>query len=125
MHSNTERRNGGKGLREALRTILETSRKYPREHFPMTARGFKLGEEYGEFNEATNHKLGYLPHKTLKEPVEGEAADLIICVVDILQTLYAEKTNDEFLDLLEYQLMLKNDKWDKLIASNYESKPDE
>lgn len=75
------------------------------------ARNSKLMEEVGEFSEALLFKLGYLPHKTVKEPIEGEAADIIICVVDTLQSVYPDLSPDELTEMLQKQLAKKSEKW--------------
>ncbi len=59
-------------------------------------RHAKLVEESGEFAEALLHHLGYLPHKTMKEPIEGEVADIIICALDILRSLYSGMSAEQF-----------------------------
>ena len=48
-------------------------------------------EEVGEFSEALMHKMGFLPHKTMKEPLVGEAADVIITVLDTLSAAYPRR----------------------------------
>ena len=74
-------------------------------------RNAKIMEEVGEFSEALLFKLGHLPHKTMKEPLEGEAADIILCVIDTLQSVYTDLTPDELSDMLEQQLAKKSQKW--------------
>lgn len=82
---------------------------------PVLARNAKIMEELGEFSEALLHKLGHLPHKTMKEPIEGEAADVIICVVDALAGVYPSLNADELYEMLQLQLSKKSDKWVKVM----------
>lgn len=79
-------------------------------------RNSKLMEEVGEFSEALLHKLGHLPHKTMKEPIEGEAADIILCVIDTLAGVYPDLTTDELHDMLELQLAKKSTKWKEVMS---------
>ena len=79
--------------------------------WPPLVRNAKIMEEVGEFSEALLFKLGHLPHKTMKEPIEGEAADIIICVIDTLQSVYPDLTADELNAMLEQQLAKKSQKW--------------
>lgn len=87
---------------------------------PVLVRHTKLTEECGEFAEALLHKLGYLPHKTMKEPIEGEAADVIICVIDTLREVYQDLSKEEFFDMLQKQLDLKGQKWDNVLTGSTE-----
>ncbi len=79
--------------------------------WPPLVRNAKLMEEVGEFSEALLHKLGHLPHKTMKEPIEGEAADIILCVIDTLAGVYPELSAEELRTMLETQLTKKSQKW--------------
>ena len=79
-------------------------------------RNAKIMEEVGEFSEALLFKLGHLPHKTMKEPIEGEAADVIICVIDTLQSVYPDLTVDELSDMLQQQLDRKSQKWTDVMS---------
>lgn len=88
-----------------------------RSVFPLFVRNSKIMEELGEFSEALMHKAGFLPHKTMKEPLEGEAADVIICVLDTLAEAYPELSINEVSSLLQYHLELKSAKWEKLLES--------
>lgn len=82
---------------------------------PVFVRHTKMVEECGEFAEALLHHHGYLPHKTMKEPIEGEAADVIICVLDTLRSVYKDIPQQEFLDMLQKQLDLKAKKWEDVL----------
>jgi NTP pyrophosphatase (non-canonical NTP hydrolase) len=89
---------------------------------PVLARHAKMTEECGEFAEALLHNLGYSPHKTMKEPIEGEAADVIICVIDVLREVYRDLSTEEFKSMLQYQLDLKSKKWESILNNSIEGK---
>ena len=95
-------------------TILNLSSRWTA---PVLVRHAKLVEESGEFAEAVNHKLGYLPHKTMKEPAMGEVADVIICVLDTARSLHLELSDDEFKAELQKQLDLKSKKWETVLVN--------
>lgn len=86
---------------------------------PLLARNSKIMEELGEFSEALLHKLGFLPHKVLKEPLLGEAADVIICVVDTLAEAYPELTEEEVITQLHEHLQKKSVKWERVMRERY------
>ncbi len=78
-------------------------------------------EECGEFVEALLHHHGYLPHKTMKEPIEGEAAGVIICLLDTLREVYQDMPKAEFfLEMLQKQLDLKGQKWENVLTGSTE-----
>jgi NTP pyrophosphatase (non-canonical NTP hydrolase) len=81
----------------------------------VEAMGLKLMEEVGELAEAINFHQGYLPHKTMKEPLIGEAADVIQNVLAILARIYEDKSPDEILGELEEHLQKKTDKWESIM----------
>lgn len=83
---------------------------------PLAAMGLKLMEETGELAECINFELGYLPHKTMKEPLMGEAADVIQNVVAILAKAYPELSHEEILDDLADALEKKTDKWESVMV---------
>jgi len=93
----------------------------PTNNFPVLARNSKIMEELGEFSEALLHKLGMLPHKEMKEPIEGEAADVIICVIDALAGAYPEMTAEGLTGMLEFQLGKKSLKWKTVMEIRNES----
>jgi hypothetical protein len=84
-------------------------------HFPPLARLGKLFEEGGEFSETVLHNQGYLPHKTPKESPFGEAADVLICLVDTLASLYPELSPERIGEILESQLLIKRGKWQRVV----------
>jgi NTP pyrophosphatase (non-canonical NTP hydrolase) len=94
-----------------INQILQLSDINP---LPSLARHAKLVEESGEFAEAILYKLNILNYKTMKEPVEGEAADVIICVIDTLKSLYPDMDHDEFNNMLQSQIDKKCNKWSNL-----------
>ena len=99
--------------KEQLLHILKLSRRHP---MPIANRMNKLSEEAGELSESVNHFEGYLPHKTLKEPLAGEAADTIICTLDVMWARYsATMSDEEILDLLFEQLKTKAEKWQNIL----------
>lgn len=86
---------------------------------PLFVRNSKIMEEVGEFSEALMFKEGFLPHKQMKEQLEGEAADVIICIVDTLVGAYPDNTDDEINDMLVSQLKLKSEKWDRVMQAQH------
>lgn len=80
------------------------------------AMGLKLMEEVGEYAEAINHAGGYLPHKKMKEPAIGEAADVIQNVICILGVLYPDRTPEQLFAELAAWLEVKTDKWESVLV---------
>ncbi len=72
--------------------------------------GLKLMEEVGEYAEAINFTLGYLPHKTQKEPAIGEAADVIQNVICILGRLYPDTPPSQLAAELDRTARLRDSK---------------
>ena len=81
--------------------------------------GLKLMEEVGEFAECINFQLGNLPHKQMKEPAIGEAADVIQNVLAILAKLYPDMSIDDLIRELSKQLELKTDKWQSVMFTRH------
>jgi NTP pyrophosphatase (non-canonical NTP hydrolase) len=79
--------------------------------------GLKLTEETGELAEATLVEMGLLSKK-LKEPIEGEVADVIQCAFSILVKLNPEKSDKEIIALLVEQLNKKTAKWENALDKN-------
>lgn len=98
----------------------------PKNTLPLMPRFVKLVEEIGELSEAIMHKQGFLPHKTMKEPPEGEVADVIICAMDVLGALYPEFDRNQLGQMIAQQLDKKCDKWKavNLLRFTNESKGD-
>ena len=86
--------------------------KYP---FPALARLSKLFEEGGEFAETVMHNQGYLPHKVPKETPFGEAADVIICVVDTLSACYPDLSPEWIAESLANHIRSKREKWKQVV----------
>ena len=86
--------------------------KYP---FPPLARLAKLFEEGGEFSETVMHQQGFLPHKTPKETPFGEAADVIICLVDTLASLYPDLSPSWISEALQNHIEAKREKWQRVV----------
>lgn len=80
------------------------------------AMGLKLMEEVGELAECINFELGYLPHKQMKEPAMGEAADVIQNALAILAKMYPDHTPAQIVAALEYQLDHKTNKWESIMV---------
>ena len=94
--------------------IVKLGRKDPK---PLWSLGLKMGEEAGELLEAVNHSLGMLPHKKMKEPLMGEVADVIQVALAIAAKAYPKLPMAELLKQIEYQLVIKTDKWEKAIGA--------
>lgn len=103
-----------------IKKLINISRK-PTNIFPLFVRNSKIMEELGEFSEALMHKMGFLPHKTMKEPLVGEAADVIICVMDTLSAAYPELSEEELADLLMEHLNKKSEKWIAVMQQRYDA----
>lgn len=93
--------------------IVEMGRKDAKGPAEM---GLKLMEEVGEYAECINFQLGYLPHKTMKEPAVGEAADVVQNTICILSRLYPDHTPTQLFELLSNHLQMKNDKWESVMV---------
>ncbi len=84
------------------------------EHKPLANVMLKLMEEVGELAEAINHREGYLAHKTMKETIAGEVADVIQCAITVLVKTYPDVRDRELLFSIFSNLDLKNAKWESL-----------
>lgn len=92
--------------------------------FDTSVRDFKptyailahLMSEVGELAEAVEHHQGHLPYKTMKEPVEGEAADVIQCVCALMRRIYPDMSNDDLAAMLTFQLNKKTTKWASVLT---------
>lgn len=101
-------------LEQQFYRIVEMGRRDARGPAEM---GLKLMEEVGEYAECINFSLGYLPHKTMKEPAIGEAADVIQNTICILSRLYPDHTPEELFALLSTYMQTKNDKWERVMVT--------
>lgn len=95
--------------------ILNIFKLSKRSIWPTHTRVIKVGEEFGEMCEAFNHHEGYLKHKTMKEPLSGEVADIIITAMDVLRDVYKEYSDEELLQLIEDELDRKMEKWEVIL----------
>lgn len=77
-------------------------------------------EEVGEFSEGLMHSQGWLPHKVMKEPLEGEVADVLICLLDTYASVRTDLTPDQVLATITAQLEQKSLKWEKIINQSKE-----
>jgi len=100
----------------ALTDAAELTREL--ETAPPAILGLKLAEECGEFAEALSKELGYLQHKELKEPLMGEAADIINVVLATLVMTYPDKPLGDLIRELRDHMEIKNIKY-KNILENY------
>jgi NTP pyrophosphatase (non-canonical NTP hydrolase) len=102
-------------MNEIIKEIIHISKHY--EPKSLEAITLKLMEEVGELAEAVNHKLGNLPHKTMKEPLEGEVADIINCAIAVLVKAYPELSEEQIYDMLRFQSVKKTNKWVEVISA--------
>ena len=86
-----------------------------RERKPLEAMTLKLTEEVGEVAEQVNVMCGHIK-KDLKEPIEGEVADVLNCVLAILFKAYPEHSIYEILGKLNMAMEAKNKKWANSLA---------
>lgn len=105
--------------------ILLKAIEYSRDERALLKTGrdacLKLMEEVGELAEALLYEDGLLPHKApLKEPSVGEAADIILMVMQVLANHY-KISPKELLVLLKCHLETKLTKWNDKVL-NHESK---
>jgi NTP pyrophosphatase (non-canonical NTP hydrolase) len=100
-------------MKKTINSICNVARL---ERKPAWALGLKLFEEAGEAGEALNHHLGMLPHKQMKEPIEGEIADVVQNAIAILVKVYPNLSNKQLRKLLKAQIKAKNKKWKAIIT---------
>lgn len=100
-----------------LRHLYDTSRM---SDWPLMARIGKAQEELGEVATAGLVDEGFMTHKKLKEPFEGEVADTFICIFDSLCKRHPDKTFEEVVTLLAAQIDLKKDKWRNIVVDRSE-----
>lgn len=98
-------------MKDKILEIVKTVRD--RETFPTWALMMKLGEEVGELNESLLAEFGYLKHKDKEfESPFGEAADVILVVLNVLTTQYKDElTAEEIVAELEKQIHKKFEKY--------------
>lgn len=84
----------------------------------------KMTEEIGEFAEAVQVERGKLPHKNKElEAPFYEAADAIICIVNVLARLYPKKSPAQVYTLLHHGIKKKSNIWEQRM--NFLAKSDE
>lgn len=103
-------------LGEALIESLQLTREF--ETAEPWALGLKLQEECGEFSEALLKELGYLTHKELKEPLMGEAADMIVVILATLVQLYPDKRLSDIARELRDQIIVKTIKYRNILEND-------
>jgi len=96
-------------------TLLKIIQLARHEKKPLANVALKLVEEVGELGEAVNYHEGYLPHKTMKEHLAGEVADVVQCAITLLVKTQPDMSDEDILFCLTSQLNLKNIKWEALI----------
>ena len=101
---------------DAMTDTVELTRKL--ETAEPWALGLKLSEETGEFSEALLKELGYLQHKELKEPLMGEAADVINVVLATLVMTYPDKHIGDIVRELRDHMVLKNIKYKRILENH-------
>lgn len=99
-------------MKDIINEALNISRA---DKKPTLFKITKLQEEGGELAEAVLYNEGFLPHKTMKEPLVGEVADVMLVALDVLCASYPDKSNDELMAMLSEQLVLKSAKWKKIL----------
>lgn len=82
----------------------------------LGAKFMKLQEEMGEYAEAALYEAGYNQHKAKPdEDTFGEAADIVLCVLDTLSRLHMDMSGEQLSDALDAALLKKYTKWEKRI----------
>jgi len=99
-------------MRELINDALDISRA---DQKPTLFKLGKLQEEGGELAQAVLHNEGFLPHKTMKEPLVGEVADVILVALDVYRASYPELNNEQLIAQLEEQLKTKSAKWRSIL----------
>lgn len=95
-----------------VQSMADVHRLSHRDIKPLGAKLGKLMEEVGELAECVNIHQGFITHKVMKEPLEGEVADVVQCALAILVDANPELTKKECLDLFLEQFERKNYKWE-------------
>lgn len=102
-------------INSVLSKALKQAKSGKNAHRNVNIRMLKIVEEVGELAEAIAHKQGFLPHKTMKEPPEGEVADVIITALDTLVALYPDLSLNKVRTMLAEQLVKKSTKWQTVL----------
>lgn len=105
-------------LGDALTDAIDLTREL--ENAPPAILGLKLAEECGEFSEALSKELGFLQHKETKEPLLGEAADVIIVVLATLVMTYPDRSLQDITRELRDHIIMKNQKYRNILEAHRE-----
>lgn len=100
-------------LDEVFCDLLTMCREY--DNAPDWAHGLKLGEECGEVQECILKGNGFLKHKTLKEDVLHEVADVMNTCCALLSSHYPEHLPDELAEALSNAMIKKGTKYAKVL----------
>lgn len=100
-------------MKDIINEALNISRA---DKKPTLFKITKLQEEGGELAEAVLYNEGFLPHKSMKEPLAGEVCDVILVALDVLCASYPHLNNEELIDLLSVHMRAKSSKWKKLVC---------
>lgn len=101
-------------LKAGIYRIFDLAHRDAKNAFAMLA---KLMEEVGETAEQINHSAGYLPHKTMKEPLVQEIADVVQCAIGLYAKMNATLSDEELITNLVEALRVKNDKWESVLPN--------
>lgn len=99
---------------QTILRIMNVTLKDPKGIDGMMIKTF---EEGGELAEAVNIHTGAIKHKTTKEPLVGEVADLVQCAIAVLVRATPDLTGEARAALLLEWLNKKTDKWEAVIDS--------
>lgn len=106
-----------RNLQSVFEELLVMCREY--DTAPDWAHGLKLGEEVGEVNECILKGNGFLQHKTLKEDVMHEVADVMNTCCALLTSHYPDLSPKELTEALTDAMMKKGTKYAKVLNVPY------
>ena len=89
------------------------------EPMPASVLAAKLFEEGGEFAECVMWHDGWLRHKELKEPIEGEMADCFMLILAAYGRIYPDATPYELMMRMYEAFNLKFEKYKRVIEANH------
>ena len=107
-------------MQNTIDRIIATADDEPKNLAGLT---IKLFEEGGELAEQVNHRLGNLLHKTMKEDIMSEVADVIIVALTIGRKAHPALSDYQYSQLLEKWLNSKIDKWEEKMSAFYGRSP--
>lgn len=70
----------------------------------VSNRGYKFGEESGEFLKEVGIAIGAIRRKPGEDGVIGEGADVVITCLDIVHRLHPDLTAEDFMVVVEKKL---------------------